>query len=542
MWRGRHVPQTPVVSVCIPVVSDHGLIHDCLDALVRSRPAAETEVVVVANGLSGDGISSLRNREDIVLVRSDVNTGFSGGNNLAARFARGRYLLLLNDDSIIEAGFVDRLLGAFERDPSVAAVGGRILSADGTLQEAGSVLWRDGWVAHVGLGLPADSTAYSYVRYADYVSANGLLVDRGAWDLVGGLDERYFPAYYEDVDLCLAIREHGYRVAYEPRARLRHLESQSTATGFRNFLLIRNRAQLITKWSARLDDFGDPPDPIDEAAIDAAVLRAEGRMGRVLVVEASADAATWRAPLTIEALAIAGWSVMVSAPPAKGQADGRTDRIIRDRMSDLGVDVRVERPEDLVLRYGSDLGAVVTTGEGTDIGPTPQRPGGASIPQVPVGTDPDESVVARMPDLARRGPDSPPQLDAFGPNEEVAAHGPSDEVTAAHAGIRLAPMTDDVTLRDVAFVQADAAVRREYTEFLEHERAILRAALDKTQLALENTQLALDKTRLALEKTDADFRRVMDALQERDRYIDALPSVRVKKWVVGRLPKHESRP
>ena len=149
MWRGRHVPQTPVVSVCIPVVSDHGLIHDCLDALVRSRPAAETEVVVVANGLSGDGISSLRNREDIVLVRSDVNTGFSGGNNLAARFARGRYLLLLNDDSIIEAGFVDRLLGAFERDPSVAAVGGRILSADGTLQEAGSVLWRDGWVAHV---------------------------------------------------------------------------------------------------------------------------------------------------------------------------------------------------------------------------------------------------------------------------------------------------------------------------------------------------------------------------------------------------------
>ena len=92
------------------------------------------------------------------------------------------------------------------------------------------MLWSDGWVAHVGAGLPADSTAYQYVRYVDYVSANGLLVDRQAWDAVGGLDERYFPAYYEDVDLCLALWDHGYRVAYEPRARLRHLESQSTST------------------------------------------------------------------------------------------------------------------------------------------------------------------------------------------------------------------------------------------------------------------------------------------------------------------------
>ena len=85
-------------------------------------------------------------------------------------------------------------------------------------------------MAHVGAGLPADSTAYGYVRYADYISANGLLVDRHAWDAVGGFDERYFPAYYEDVDLCLALLDHGYRVAYEPRARLQHLESQSTST------------------------------------------------------------------------------------------------------------------------------------------------------------------------------------------------------------------------------------------------------------------------------------------------------------------------
>lgn len=271
MQRGERVPPAPVVSVCIPVVSDHGLIERCLDSLVASHPSVDTEAVVVANGLAGSGLATLRNRDDIVLIASAVNTGFSGGNNLAARFARGRYLLLLNDDSVLEPGYVDRLLRVVEEEPAVAAAGGKILSADGTLQEAGSVLWSDGWVAHVGAGLPADSPFASHSRDVDYASANGLLVEREAWDKVGGLDERYFPAYYEDVDLCLALVHHGYRVVYEPGAELRHLESQSTSTPFRGFLLVRNRAQLVAKWGALLRQFPDRPDVVDAAAIDAAV-------------------------------------------------------------------------------------------------------------------------------------------------------------------------------------------------------------------------------------------------------------------------------
>ena len=273
VWQGKRVPSAPVVSVCIPVVTDHGLIEDCLDSLADSRPSVDTEVVVVANGLAGGALTALRNRDDITLISCPVNTGFSGGNNLAAQFARGRYLLLLNDDSLVEAGYVDRLLRVVEKDPEVAAAAGKILAADGTLQEAGSVLWRDGWVAHVGTGQPADSPAYGHRRDVDYASANGLLVERQAWDEVGGLDERYFPAYYEDVDLCLALLDHGYRVVYEPEAELRHLESQSTSAPFRSFLLVRNRAQLVAKWEVLLQNFPDRPDVVDAAAIDAAVQR-----------------------------------------------------------------------------------------------------------------------------------------------------------------------------------------------------------------------------------------------------------------------------
>jgi GT2 family glycosyltransferase len=367
-----------VVSVCIPVVSNHGLIESCLDSLADSRPSVDIEVVVVANGLTENGLSSLQNREDIVLVYSAVNAGFSGGNNLAARFARGRFLLLLNDDSLVEAGFIDRLLRAVEGDPAIAAAGGKILSADGTLQEAGSVLWSDGWVAHVGAGRPADSPAYGYPRDVHYISANGLLVDRQAWDTIGGLDERYFPAYYEDVDLCLALLNSGYRVVYEPQAQLTHLESQSTSAPFRNFLLVRNRAQLVAKWSTLLQTFPDHPEPMDATAIDAAVLGGERSTNRV--------------------------------------------------------------PDS----FGGDAG------------------GGPGVPM----TD---------------APDAP--------------------------------------RRDHVFAESEARIRDEYLEYLEGELSRLQSVLDES---------------------DAAFRNLVDAFDEKERYIDSLLSVRAKKWIVGRIPHRRS--
>jgi GT2 family glycosyltransferase len=383
VWRGRRVPESPVVSVCIPVVSEHGLIEGCLDSLAVSPPSVPTEIIVVANGLPDRGVVALQERDDIVLVRSAVNAGFSGGNNLAAEVARGRYLLLLNDDSVVMDGFVDRLLGAVQGDPSIAAAGGRIVSADGTLQEAGSVLWSDGWVAHVGAGLPAGSTAYSEVRGVDYISANGLLVDRRAWDEVGGLDERYFPAYYEDVDLCLALRAHGHRVVYEPTAQLVHLESQSTSTPFRGFLLVRNRGRLVEKWSTVLKGFAAHPEVIDDAAIDAAVHRAERP---------------------------------VADPRPLGEMD-----------------------------HGGEAGD---------------------------GVDP---AVAAAP--------------------------------------------EDSSQRDLRFIEAGASIRDEYLAFLESELARLEAVVRETGEAFDGMVASFD---------------------EKERYIDSLPSVRAKKWVVGRLPKLKS--
>jgi GT2 family glycosyltransferase len=334
--RGSRVPGAPLVSVCVLVLTDPTLALDCLDSLAAASVDYAVETIVVANGTSEEALSVLEPRDDIVLVRSGTNLGFAGGNNLAADLARGRFLLLINDDSTVEEGFVNRLVATAEADPTIGAVGGRILAADGSLQEAGSVLLRDGWATHVGLGLGPDTRAFDYVRDTDYVSANGMLVRRSAWDAVGGLDERYFPAYYEDVDLCLALRRQGYRVVYEPRARVHHLESQSTSRRYRNFLLIRNRRRLVDKWATDLAGFDDRPSVIDEAAIERSIHRARGQPPRLLVVAEGAGGSGADLWEVAARLASEGWAVTVSS----ADPDSDPDRSTRaDRMANLGVDV-----------------------------------------------------------------------------------------------------------------------------------------------------------------------------------------------------------
>jgi GT2 family glycosyltransferase len=276
--QGRAVPQHPKVSVCILVTGETQLLLQCLDSLRQPGARVDAmEIVVVANGTPKDQLEPLR-CDDIVLVVNEFNLGFASGCNQATSVARAPLVLFLNDDSLVQEGCIDALVRACESDPSVGAVGARILSDDGSLQEAGSVIWRDGSASHVGEGMAGGSRAFMEPRWVDYSSANGLLVVRSAWDEAGGFDEGYFPAYFEDVDFSLALAAHGYRTKYEPRATLVHRGSRSTSRFFREFLLSRNRLRLLEKWGATLDRFDQPPakdsGPEFEAAIDSAVRRA----------------------------------------------------------------------------------------------------------------------------------------------------------------------------------------------------------------------------------------------------------------------------
>jgi GT2 family glycosyltransferase len=282
------------------VLHDTALALDCLESL--RRPGAcppDTELVVVANGTSADRLAPLMAQDDVVVVVNEVNLGFAAGCNQAASVARAPLLLFLNDDSTVEGGCIGALVSAAAADPAIGAVGSRILWADGTLQEAGSVLWADGSGARVGEGLPPGSTAYGEPRDVDYASANGMLVTRSAWDAVDGFDERYYPAYFEDVDLCLTLRARGFRIRYEPEARVVHRESQSTTGAFRGFLLTRNQRLLVEKWGPTLEGFEPRPQKQAGREFDASVRRAvaaAASRGPMADVAAAAPDEKWCPP------------------------------------------------------------------------------------------------------------------------------------------------------------------------------------------------------------------------------------------------------
>jgi GT2 family glycosyltransferase len=280
--RGTLVPDNPVTSICILVLEHAGLALGCLSALRRPGGCPPgTELVVVANGTPPEHFDGLLAHDDVVLVVNHVNLGFSAGCNQAVSVARAPLLVFLNDDSTVEEGCIDALVRAASVDPAIGAVGSRILSVDGSLQEAGSVIWRDGSTTHVGEGLPPGSEGYGEPRYVDCASANGLLVTRRAWEAVGGFDERFSPAYFEDVDLCLSLAGRGLRTRYEPQARVVHRGSQSTSSVYRDFLLTRNRQLLVQKWGRSLDRFDPRPakdsGPVLENAVGRAVVAAASR-------------------------------------------------------------------------------------------------------------------------------------------------------------------------------------------------------------------------------------------------------------------------
>jgi GT2 family glycosyltransferase len=274
-------------TVSIVILTRHGpqRLERCLAALARLPDPVSREVLIFLNDADDDVRAMVEARATHVRVlESTVNLGFAGACNMAAAAARGRYLAFLNDDTEVEAGWLQSLVETAEPDPRVGAVGSCILFPDGSLQEAGSIIWRDGSTMCVGRGEPPESPGVSFVRQVDYCSACSLLVRREAWDAVGGFCEDYFPAYYEDVDFCLSIRALGYRVLYAPGSRVRHYEGGSSDPVFRAFLNHYQRRRFLHRWGHDLREF-ERRAPDLAGAIRRATFRARGCPRRLLVID-----------------------------------------------------------------------------------------------------------------------------------------------------------------------------------------------------------------------------------------------------------------
>jgi len=235
------------VSVIIPVWNGRYYLPGCLDTLLAQADQS-TEIIVVDNA-SKDGSADLVIAEypKVHLIRNSQNLGFAGACNIGIRAAIGDVLVLLNQDILVEDGWLAALREAFT-ETEAGVVGCKILSAvDRSLRHAG------GYV-HEILGVPfhyndnsADSFNVDSPQEVQYVTGAAIGIRRHLIEQVGFLDERFFPAYYEDVDFCFRARAAGYKVLYWPKAVVLHYESTTVPEHSRWFYFQRGRIRFVLK-------------------------------------------------------------------------------------------------------------------------------------------------------------------------------------------------------------------------------------------------------------------------------------------------------
>lgn len=248
-----HHVENPDVSIVIPVYNQIHYTYACLLSILEHTADVSYEVII-ADDVSTDATEHLSDyAEGLVICRNTTNQGFLRNCNNAARQARGRYVMFLNNDTQVTEGWLGSLVNLMESDGTIGMVGSKLVYPDGRLQEAGGIIWSDGSGWNYGRLDDPDKPEYNYVKDVDYISGAAILLPNELWKQIGGFDTRFAPAYCEDSDLAFEVRKAGYRVVYQPLSKVIHFEGVSNGTDVEGTGLKRyqvaNSKKLKEKWA-----------------------------------------------------------------------------------------------------------------------------------------------------------------------------------------------------------------------------------------------------------------------------------------------------
>ncbi|HEX4998850.1 MAG TPA: glycosyltransferase [Terriglobia bacterium] len=236
----------PDVSIIVVLYNRAELSFACLRSIAEYRSAG-AEVIIVDNASTDETSTLLDRLSGARVIRNRENLHFLRAVNQAAAEARGRFLVLLNNDAQLLPGSLDAALETLESADDIGAVGGKVVFLDGSLQEAGSVIWRDGSCQGYGRGDVPYASQYMFRRDVDYCSGAFLVTPMEIWRRLGGFDEAYRPAYYEETDYCMRLRREGYRVVYEPGAVVLHHEFASAGSTESAIAMQRERQRIFVQ-------------------------------------------------------------------------------------------------------------------------------------------------------------------------------------------------------------------------------------------------------------------------------------------------------
>jgi GT2 family glycosyltransferase len=328
----------PLVTVIVPVFNNWSVTDRCLKAIRLCQDSVPFEIIVVDDSSSDETSFELKKIRGIHVLTKQVNSGYLLSNNEAAKYSHAKYLMLLNNDTEPLTGWLDNLVKVMEQQPTVSIVGSKLLYPNGNVQEAGGQVFSNGNAWNLGRSAVSRMSAeVCSVREVDYCSAASLLVRREFWNSVGGFDERYRPAYYEDTDLCMAAWRIGHKVVYQPESVVIHHEGLSNGKsingGIKKYQSI-NQVKFHEKWASELTNHWE----------DSGIARLEhlrSSKGIIVLIDAQLpsrfrDSGSQRSLKLIENIQELGFHVVL------GAIDNSTSRFDILEMRKQGIEVHFD--------------------------------------------------------------------------------------------------------------------------------------------------------------------------------------------------------
>ncbi|MCL2309986.1 MAG: glycosyltransferase [Proteobacteria bacterium] len=246
---------TPRVSILIPAYGEPLATFSCIKSVHEHTHGIAYEVLVLDDASPESLQEQLAGVEGVRFIRQPKNLGFLKNCNAGAKEACGEILVFLNNDTLVTNDWLIALVDTLEQALDAGLVGAQLCYPDGQLQEAGGIVFRDGSAWNYGRNDDPNQPEFHYSRDVDYCSGACIALSRKLWEQLGGFDERFAPAYYEDTDLAFQVRAVGKRVLYQPQARVIHFEGQTSGTdetqGVKRYQVINQQA-FFDKWRAVL--------------------------------------------------------------------------------------------------------------------------------------------------------------------------------------------------------------------------------------------------------------------------------------------------
>ncbi|KAA9011329.1 glycosyltransferase [Sphingobium limneticum] len=255
--RAAALLDQPDATIIIPVYNNVIDTLLCIASVLEDATSKSYEIIVADDGSIDATPQIVATLGGVVrYLRQPQNYGFLGNCNEAAKQAKGRHIVLLNNDTLVLPRWLDGLLDMFDQYEKVGLAGSKLISWDGSLQEAGGIYWKDGSAWNFGRGANAGAPEFNYVKDVDYVSGAAIAIPTDIWQAMDGFDDIYAPAYCEDSDIAFRLRDAGYRTLLNPASEVLHHEGRSHGRDLNSGIKayqVKNQKTFLERWRPVLE-------------------------------------------------------------------------------------------------------------------------------------------------------------------------------------------------------------------------------------------------------------------------------------------------